>query len=233
MEFMSRKALQQRLDRTGPLETVEVLRIGRQIAEGLGAAHGMGLIHQDIKPANILIEASPQQCVKITDFGLARAADDTPMSQSGIVAGTRRCSWPRNKAHDGNRSTIGPTCSSLGSVLYVCSGRPPFGRIARSRSSNEWPDTPRPIPEIIPEAPQWLCEIIARLHAKKPEDRIATASEVADLLGRGLAEMQPTSRGCPKAPGRRAGGGEVATAGGPDFRSLQDFGSLWGPRAGD
>jgi hypothetical protein len=51
---------------------------------------------------------------------------------------------------------------------------------------------PRPIPEIIPEAPSWLCEIITRLHAKKPDDRIATAREVADLLARGLAEMLPS-----------------------------------------
>ncbi len=51
-------------------------------------------------------------------------------------------------------------------------------------------DTPRPIREIIPEVPQFLCDLISRLHAKKPEDRIATAGEVADLLGRGLAAMQ-------------------------------------------
>ena len=51
-------------------------------------------------------------------------------------------------------------------------------------------DTPRPIPEIIPEVPQWLCDLITRLHAKKPEDRFATAREVADLLGRGLAALQ-------------------------------------------
>ncbi len=77
-------------------------------------------------------------------------------------------------------------------MLYtISSGRPPF------RANNTFAvlkrvaeDTPRPIPEIIPEVPQWLCDIIARLHAKKPEDRIATAREVADLLGRGLAALR-------------------------------------------
>ncbi len=81
---------------------------------------------------------------------------------------------------------------SLGSVLYVmCSGRPPFrasGTLAVLKRVAE--DTPRPIREIIPEVPEWLCAIIAKLHAKKPEDRFASAKEVADLLGRCLAEPQ-------------------------------------------
>src|SRR5213080_4222763 len=75
MEFIPGETLQQRLDRTGPLDVPEVLRIGRQIAEGLAAAHVQGLIHRDIKPANILLTGDgPHLRVKITDFGLARAA---------------------------------------------------------------------------------------------------------------------------------------------------------------
>jgi serine/threonine protein kinase len=87
MEFIPGETLQQRLDRTGPLEAVEVVRIGQQIAEGLAAAHGTGLIHRDIKPANILIEAGPHQRVKITNFGLARAADDRVVQRDGQAAG--------------------------------------------------------------------------------------------------------------------------------------------------
>ena len=59
MEFIPGETLQQRLDRTGPLDVPEMLRIGRQIAEGLAAAHATGLIHRDIKPANILLESGP------------------------------------------------------------------------------------------------------------------------------------------------------------------------------
>src|SRR5258707_13047608 len=81
---------------------------------------------------------------------------------------------------------------SLGSVLYtMTSGRPPFranSTLAVLKRVAE--DTPRPIPEIIPEVPQWLCDLITRLHAKKPEDRIGTAQEVAALLTRGLAALQ-------------------------------------------
>ena len=194
MEFIPGETLQQRIGRTGPLETVEVVRIGQQIAEGLAAAHATGLIHRDIKPANILIEASPHPCVKITDFGLARAADDASLTQSGMVVGTPMFMAPEQALGDtlDHRADL----FSLGSVLYtMCSGRPPFranGTLAILKRVAD--DTPRPIREIIPEVPQWLCNIITRLHAKKPEDRIATAKEVADLLGRGMAETQPSGK---------------------------------------
>jgi eukaryotic-like serine/threonine-protein kinase len=190
MEFIPGETLQQRLDRTGPLETVEVVRIGRQIAEGLAAAHGMGLIHRDVKPANVLIENGPHPRVKITDFGLARAADDASLTQSGIVAGTPMYMAPEQAQGDtlDHRADL----FSLGSVLYtMCAGRPPFranNTLAVLKRVAE--DTPRPIAEIIPEVPPWLCELIARLHAKKPEDRFASAQEVADLLARRLAQMQ-------------------------------------------
>src|SRR5262249_5310329 len=86
MEFIPGETLQQRLDRTGPLEAPEIVRLGRQIAEGLAAAHATGLIHRDVKPGNVLIEEGHER-VKLTDFGLARAADDASQTQSG-VAGT-------------------------------------------------------------------------------------------------------------------------------------------------
>ncbi len=190
MEFIPGESLQERIDRTGPLETIEALQVGRQIAEGLAAAHAEGLIHRDIKPGNILIDEGPNQNVKITDFGLARAADDASMSQSGVVAGTPLYMAPEQAR--GDKLDHRADLFSLGSVLYtICSGRPPFrasNTIAVLKRVVE--DTPRPIPEIIPEVPQWLCDLIARLHAKNPDDRIATAREVADLLGRGLAALE-------------------------------------------
>ncbi len=105
MEFVPGETLQQRLDRTGPLEAAEVVRLGRQIAEGLAAAHATGLIHRDIKPGNILIEAGPQPHVKITDFGLARAADDASLSQSGIHRGHAAVHGPGT----GQRGHAGPS----------------------------------------------------------------------------------------------------------------------------
>src|SRR6185295_10030451 len=96
MEYVSGETLQQKLDRIGPLEVPEVLRLGQQIARGLAAAHDRGLIHRDIKPSNILLETThgepgelaPGVRVKITDFGLARAAADASLTQSGVIVGT-------------------------------------------------------------------------------------------------------------------------------------------------
>ncbi len=181
MEFIPGETLQQRLDRTGPLDVSEVLRIGRQIAEGLAAAHASDLIHRDIKPANILLEGGSPKA-KLTDFGLARAADDASISQSGFVAGTPLFMAPEQAlGHPIDRRA---DLFSLGSVLYqMVSGRPPFrapSALAVLKRVAEEP--PRPIPEIIPETPDWLCRIIAKLHAKDPADRFQSAQEVADLL---------------------------------------------------
>jgi formylglycine-generating enzyme required for sulfatase activity len=202
MEYIAGETLQQRLDRVGPLEVPEVLRIGRQVARGLAAAHAMGLIHRDIKPSNILLESGVEQRVKITDFGLARAADDASLTQSGYIAGTPMYMAPeqaRGEVIDHRADLFG-----LGSVLYVmCSGRPPF-RAATTLAvlKRVAEDTPRPIREIIPEVPDWLCAVVARLHAKKPAGRFATASEVADLLARYEAElMRPGSVEPPPAAG--------------------------------
>jgi serine/threonine protein kinase len=82
MEYVAGQTLQEMLDQTGPLDVREALRIGQQIASGLEAAHALGLIHRDIKPGNILLKKGKDR-VKITDFGLARSADDASVTQSG------------------------------------------------------------------------------------------------------------------------------------------------------
>jgi serine/threonine protein kinase len=193
MEFIPGETLQQKLDRVGPLDVQETLRIGRQIAEGLAAAHATDLIHRDIKPGNVLLEGG-QHKVKITDFGLARAADDASISQSGIIAGTPMYMAPEQ--------ALGQTLDqrvdlfSLGSVLYqMVAGRPPFranSTLAVLKRVAE--DTPRPIREIIPETPQWLCDIIAKLHAKNPDDRYQSAREVADVLADCEAQLKANAR---------------------------------------
>ena len=190
MEYIPGQTLQQRLDETGPLDPAEVLRVGQQIARGLAAAHAQGLIHRDIKPGNILLERGIEQKVKITDFGLARAADDASLTQSGVIAGTPLYMAPEQAKGD----TLDPRADlfSLGSVLYaMTSGRPPFRAstpLAVLKRVAE--DTPRPIREIVPEVPQWLCDLIARLHAKDPARRFQSARDVAELFGRHLAHLQ-------------------------------------------
>src|SRR5262249_54795659 len=189
MEFIPGETLQQRSDRIGPLEVPEVLRIGRQIAEGLAAAHATGLIHRDVKPANVLIERGPHEPVKLTDFGLARAADDATLTQSGIRAGRRLSRAPEQA--QGDRLDHRADLFSLGSVLYLmCTGRPPFRAsttLAVLKRVAE--DEPRPIREVIPEVPEWLCDIVAKLHAKDPAARLQTARAGADLLAASQAQL--------------------------------------------
>jgi formylglycine-generating enzyme required for sulfatase activity/serine/threonine protein kinase len=193
MEFIPGETLQQRLDRIGPVDPAEVVRIGRQIAEGLAAAHATDLIHRDIKPGNVLLEGGAQR-VKITDFGLARAADDASISQSGIIAGTPMYMAPEQAK--GESLDQRADLFSLGSVLYqMAAGRSPFranGTLAVLKRVAE--DTPRPIREIIPETPQWLCDIIAKLHAKNPDDRYQSAREVADVLADCEAQLKTNAK---------------------------------------
>ncbi|MAG94664.1 MAG: hypothetical protein CMJ48_13095, partial [Planctomycetaceae bacterium] len=192
MEFVNGQSLQQRLDRSGPLELKEILRIGKQAAAGLAAAHAEGLIHRDIKPANILLENGVER-VKITDFGLARAVDDVSLTQTGVVAGTPQYMSPEQA--QGERVDHRTDLFSLGSVLYaMCTGRPPFradSTIAVIRRVCD--DTPRPIQQVNPDIPGWLAAIIDKLLAKDPDQRFGSATEVAELLGQHLAHIQQPS----------------------------------------
>ncbi|HEX5273627.1 MAG TPA: protein kinase, partial [Gemmataceae bacterium] len=200
MEYVAGISLQERIDRAGPLELEEVLRIGAQAAAGLAAAHAQGLVHRDVKPGNILLESGIER-VKITDFGLARAADDASLTQSGAVAGTPQYMAPEQARGDAvdHRADL----FSLGSVLYaMCTGRPPFrasSTLAVLRRVCE--DEPRPVREVNPEVPEWLAAIVATLHAKDPDERFQSAAEVARLLARCLAHVRQPALVPPPAAG--------------------------------
>lgn len=189
MPYVRGTSLQRRVDDTGPLTPAEVLRIGMQTAAGLAAAHAQGLVHRDIKPANILLSEGVER-VQITDFGLARAADDASLTRTGVIAGTPQYMSPEQARGETveHRSDL----FSLGSVMYaMCTGRPPFRAetsygILRRITDSE----PRPIREINPEVPTWLCAVIEKLHAKSPDERYQSAGEVSELLGRCLAHLQ-------------------------------------------
>jgi hypothetical protein len=219
MQFVEGCTLQQKLDRAGPLPVREILRVGIGIADGLAAAHRHGLVHRDVKPANVLLENGVER-VKLTDFGLARAADDASLTRSGVVAGTPAYMSPEQAG--GGKVDPRSDLFSLGSVLYaLCTGRPPFrADTAMAVLRRVCDDTPRPIRETNPEIPEWLAAVVARLQAKDPGQRFATAAEVANLLSRHLVRLQtggaiadavgpaatPSDRQARRAPGlRRAG----------------------------
>jgi serine/threonine protein kinase len=192
MQCVSGMSLQERIDRQGPMQLTEIVRIGMQAAAGLAAAHAHGVVHRDIKPANILLENGIER-VKITDFGLARAASDANLTQSGVVAGTPSFMSPeqaRGEAVDARTDLF-----SLGSVLYaMCTGRAPFrasGSMAVLKRVCD--ETARPIRETNPDIPDWLVAIIDKLHAKEPAQRFQSAAEVAELLNQRLAHLQHPS----------------------------------------
>jgi WD40 repeat protein len=197
MEFIAGPSLQDRLERTGPLNVKEVLRIGMQAASGLAAAHKQGLVHRDVKPANILLENGVER-VKLTDFGLARAADDANLTQSGVLAGTPNYMSPEQA--NGTAVDARSDLFSLGSVLYALSaGHPPFrADTAMAVLKRVCEDTPRPLPEVNLDVPAWLDAIVRKLLAKDPKDRFQSATEVGDLLGQHLAHLQnPTAHPMP------------------------------------
>ncbi len=197
MPYVRGPSLEKRLRDGNAFSVVEILRIGMQIASGLAAAHAQGVVHRDIKPANIMLEEGIER-VTITDFGLARVADDASMTQSGVVAGTPQYMSPEQARGD----AVDPRSDlfSLGSVLYaLCTGQPPFqanstmGVLKRVEECR-----PRPVRTINPEIPELLAKIIERLHAKDPAERFQSAAEVAVLLEGYLAHLgQPETMPVP------------------------------------
>lgn len=193
MPYVNGVSLQKRIDADGPLALAAILRIGRQIASGLAAAHAQGLVHRDIKPANILLDRGVER-VTITDFGLARAADDGSVTKTGVIAGTPQFMSPeqsRGEAIDARSDLF-----SLGSLLYtMCTGHPPFRAETAYGILRRITDTePHLVREINSEIPEWFEGIIGRLHIKNPEERFQSAEELAELLEDCLAHVQqPTT----------------------------------------
>jgi hypothetical protein len=193
MQFVPGESLQARLDRCGILDADEVVRIGMQTAAGLAAAHAQGLIHRDVKPANLLLEDGLAK-VKITDFGLARTADDVGLTRDGVVAGTPEYMAPeqaRGEAIDHRADLF-----SLGCVLYaLCTGVPPFrGRSAVAVLRRVSDEEPAAIRSMNPAVPAWLEAMVTRLLAKDPAARFPGAAEVAALFEGYIAHLlQPAA----------------------------------------
>ncbi len=197
MPYAGGISLQKRIDCDGPLSIEQTLRVGVQIASGLAAAHAQGLIHRDIKPANILLEQGVER-VTITDFGLARAADDASVTRTGIIAGTPQYMSPEQA--EARQLDARSDLFSLGSVLYaMATGRSPFpGTGSFEVLKHIVNDPARPMREIQSSVPEWFERIVTRLHSKSPNDRPSSASEVAQVLQECLAYVQqPTATSLP------------------------------------
>jgi eukaryotic-like serine/threonine-protein kinase len=193
MAFIAGPSLQQRIDRSAPLELKEVLRLGMQMASGLAAAHAQGLVHRDIKPANIMLENGIER-VRITDFGLAKAVHDASVTQSGAVTGTPQYMSPEQA--EGGAVDQRADLFALGSTLYaMATGQAPFRGDSALAIMRQVCDTePAPLGAIQPAMPAWLEAIVLKLHRKNPEQRFQSAAEVAALLEGCLAHVQKPDR---------------------------------------
>jgi serine/threonine protein kinase len=206
MELLEGESLRTRLDRDKVLPINLVVRIGREVAEGLAAAHARGLIHRDIKPGNIWLEhrgsAPDQPRAKILDFGLAHDADQsTQLTRTGTVVGS-----PAYLAPEQARGIkVDTRCDifSLGCVLYrACTGRAPFpGEDTLAILSSLATITPPPPRSLNPKVPRALSDLISRLLAKDRDRRPATAEVVAQEL----RAIEATLDGSVEVPGSPAG----------------------------
>ncbi len=152
MEFVSGRTLQEQIASSGPLAVPDIVRIGAEVAEGLAAAHGQGVVHGDLRPANILL-VNDSNSTKVTNFGQARAVPAGDLFGLGSVLYLLCTGQPP--------FPITEIPSDLKHVLDA---------------------TPRPVQEINAAVPGWLGDLIGKLLSKEPAERFQTATEVVDLL---------------------------------------------------
>ncbi len=192
MQLIQGESLEQRLRKVERLSVPDAVRIGMQAAAGLAAAHATGLIHRDVKPGNILLEA-PTDKAKLTDFGLARAAEDLKLTRTGFVAGTPLYMAPEQAR--GDDIDVRADLFSLGSVMYeTLAGKPPFeGRTPLAVLRRVADEAHPPLRKVNPAVPVWLENLVDRLLAKDPDDRFQTAQEVAESLAFKWSTLQTVS----------------------------------------
>jgi serine/threonine-protein kinase len=177
MEFVDGPSLADLLA-VDPIEPARALDVIAQAADGLAAAHKAGVIHRDIKPGNILISSEGQ--VKVTDFGIAHAAGQAPVTSPGLVMGTTQYMAPERIA--GNPGTAASDLYALGIVLHEClTGVPPHdGTAADVMAAHLY----LPLPPLPADVPAELDVLVDRLTTKNPTRRISDARELADLAAR-------------------------------------------------
>lgn len=221
MELLAGETLAERL-RRGPLPWGEAVRIATEVAEALEAAHRAGVVHRDVKPANVMLTRDGG--VKVMDFGIAAAAWAPTITASGVALGTATYVSPEQAS--GARVTPASDVYSLGVVLYeMLAGRPPFvAETAVAVATLHVTTQPPPLLELAPHVPEELVDVIARALAKDPSRRPPTGGALAALLRTVAAPTEPLPApgpvpGAPLPPGE-AGHGRARTLPPPDTAVL-------------
>jgi serine/threonine protein kinase len=179
----------------GPLSVGATHELASQVLAALGAAHGAGIIHRDIKPGNILCRAAGQW--KLGDFGIAKILEtqNSDQTATGLVVGTPAYLAPER--YFGGDATVASDLYALGVVLYeALAGRKPF----YAASPQAWPaivagTDPTPLPELRADAGPSLVAAIERSLAKDPADRFASATEMlVEIISPSATEPAPIAR---------------------------------------
>ena len=208
MELVEGKPLSELLAVGHRLDPEQVRTLVAQTAEALGAAHQIGLVHRDVKPANLMV--TPQGQVKVTDFGIAHAAGSAAITRTGEIVGTPHYLSPEQA--EGRTATPASDVYALGVLLYEClQGRRPFTEgSAMSIALAHLRQEPPPLDDTVPED---LAEITRRAMAKDPAERYADGTELAAALRSGDPGVLPAT--AVAAPVAGAAATRVMTAGAP------------------
>jgi serine/threonine protein kinase len=198
MRWVEGTDLRTLLTTSGRVSPVRAIRLLRPVASALAAAHRRGLVHRDIKPANVLItrgeEEEDEGHIYLTDFGIARRTDGESLTRTGQFVGTADYAAPERIK--GGRGEAPSDIYAFGCMLYeTVTGHVPFDR--PTDVSRMFAHLNDPIPsarEEVDGIPEQLDAIIALTMAKRPEDRVGSASELTVALGQVLHELETDAR---------------------------------------
>jgi tRNA A-37 threonylcarbamoyl transferase component Bud32/TolB-like protein len=198
MPYVEGESLAERLEREGQLPVEDAIRIAIQVADALDHAHRHGMVHCDVKPANILLEEGH---AVVSDFGVAcaiGAADFRDETTAGLIVGTPDYMSPEQATSDevDGRSDL----YALGCVLYeMLAGEPPLtGPSPQATLAARLTQTPTPLTAIRDTVPEWLNDVVERLLAKSAADRFQTGEELRDAL----RSSRPQPEGWSRRPNR-------------------------------
>ena len=180
MELVVGTTMRADLDQHGPMDLKAVLAIGSQVADALGAAHAGGLVHRDVKPANILLAADGR--VLVADFGIAKASQGSDLTSDGSMVGTAKYLAPEQV--EGGPIDGRADLYALGVVLYeALTGTPPF--VADNDAATALARLHRaPVPprQLRPQIPEGVEQVVLRALALRPEHRFADAATMRRAL---------------------------------------------------
>ena len=186
MPHVEGQTLRERLQKESQLPVEEALRLAREVAEALAYAHSRGIVHRDIKPGNILLNAGH---ALVADFGIARALEGSgeTLTRTGLAVGTPQYMAPEQAM--GDREVDGRAdVYAVGAMLYeMLAGEPPFtGPSPRAILTRSMTETPRPLARARTGLPAVIDSVVGKALAKSPADRYATAESLAQAVDRTL-----------------------------------------------